>query len=173
MSDANRHLADEKAQLLVDGALPAGELDEATAHVASCPRCAVLVDAYRELSRSLETLPLPDLPADFTEGVLRRVEERERSVARERGIATAIVLGVLAALVAALLLGGNQAWAPSVTRTAGQLGLLADVLRLSSGVVSPLVNTLRMPIAAGCAALALPLLLALSRLLGSPRPQAA
>jgi anti-sigma factor RsiW len=171
MTAATGHLTDAQAQRLVDGLLLAGELDGAASHATACPDCATLVESYRALSRALERLPAPELPAGFTAGVLERVDARQRAVDRERRAAAAVVAGALGALLIALFLGGNHAWVPSVARLAGQLGVLADAVRLGSGALPPLLRAFHLPIAAACAALILPLLFALSRLMRSPRAQ--
>ncbi len=165
------HLTDERAQRLVDGVLSAAEAAGATDHAASCPDCAALLESYRALSLALDALPGPDLPEDFTAAVLQRVEERERALSRERRTAVAVLGAIVAALAVALLVGGNAAWVPTAARLADQLGDLTQTLRLGAQVLPPVVSVLRLPIAAACAALCLPLLLALSRLIPSPRTE--
>ena len=166
------HLTDAQAQRLLDGVLRRDEAAEVEAHAASCADCAALVDSYRELALSLSALPAPELPADFTASVLERVARRERTVARERRAAVAVVGGALLALAAALVAGGGGAWIPVATRFADQLGAVAHALRIGSQILPPVLGTLRVPIAATSAALALPLLLALSRFIPSPRTEA-
>lgn len=165
------HLTDVRAQQLVDGVLPPAEAAEASDHAASCPDCAALLESYRVLSVALDALPGPELPEDFTAGVLQRVEERERSVSRERRTAVAVLCGIAVALAAALLVGGNAAWVPTAARLADQLGAVSQTIRLGAQVLPPVVSGLRLPIAAVCAALCLPLLLALSRVIPSPRTE--
>ena len=142
------HLTDAQAQRLLDAALLSDEAAEVEDHVAGCAACAALVDSYRELALSLDALPVPELPADFTAGVLERVERRERIVARERRAAAAVVVGALLALAAAVVGGGGGAWIPAATRFADQLGAVAHALRLGAEVLPPLLGTLRLPIAA-------------------------
>ncbi len=172
MTRTPAHLTDARAQQLVDGVLPAADGAEAADHAASCPDCAALVESYRILSAALDALPLPDLPGNFTASVLARVEARERTVARERRAAVAVLAGIALALAAALLVGGNAAWVPTAARLADQLGAVTHALRLGAQVLPPVVSVLRLPIALACAALCLPLLLALSRLIPSPRTEA-
>jgi anti-sigma factor RsiW len=166
------HLTDAQAQRLLDGVLLEGESSQVEAHVAGCGACAALVESYRVLSLALDALPVPDLPDDFTAGVLERVERRERTVARERRAALAVVGVAVLALATALLVGGGGAWIPAATRFADQVGSVAHALRLGAEVFPPLVGALRLPIAALAAALTLPLLLALSRFIPSPRTEA-
>ncbi len=171
MIRTGEHLTDSSAQQVVDGVLPAAQAAQAADHAASCPDCAALLESYRALSFALDALPGPDLPDDFTAGVLRRVEDRERVVARERRAAIAVLGGLVAALAAALLVGGNAAWVPTAARLAEQLGVVTQTVRLGAQVLPPVLSVLRLPIAAACAALCLPLLLALSRLAPSPRTE--
>ena len=171
MTPSGAHLTDIRAQQLLDGVLPAADAARAVDHAASCPGCAALLESYRALSFALEALPGPDLPDDFTAGVLQRVEERERAVSRERRAAIAVLGGIVAALAAALLVGGNAAWVPTAARLADQLGAVTQTLRLGAQVLPPVVSLLRLPIAAACAALCLPLIFALSRLIPSPRTE--
>ncbi len=172
MTRTSAHRDDIRAQLLVDGALPPAEAAGAADHAATCPDCAALVESYRALSVALEALPVPDLPADFTAGVLQRVDARERALSRERRTAVAVLIGIAVALAAALLVGGNAAWVPTAARLADQAGALAHTLRLGAEVLPPVLGILRLPIAVACAVLCLPVLLALSRLIPSPRTEA-
>lgn len=171
MTPSGAHLTDDRAQRLLDGVLPAADAAQAADHAASCPGCAALLESYRALSVALDALPGPDLPDDFTAGVLQRVEERERAVSRERRTALAVLGGITAALAAALLVGGNATWVPTAARLADQLGSLSQTVRLGAQVLTPVVSVLRLPIAAACAALCIPLLFALSRLIPSPRTE--
>jgi anti-sigma factor RsiW len=166
------HLDDERAQQLVDGALPPAEAARAAEHAAGCPGCAALVESYRALSLELDALPGPDLPDDFTASVLARVEDRERALARERRTAVAVLGAIALGLVGALVVGGNGAWVPAATELAGRLGSMTHTLRLGAQVLPPVLGALRLPIAVACAGLILPLLLALSRLIPSPRTEA-
>ncbi len=172
MNPPRAHRSDELAQRWVDGVLPAPEAARAAEHAASCAECAALAESYRALSLDLEALPVLELPEDFTAGVLSRVEARERALARERSTAVAVLCALGIALAGALLVGGNGAWVPSAARLADGLGNLTETLRLTSQVLTPIVATLRLPIAALCAALCVPLLFALSRLTLSSRTEA-
>ncbi|HVO19526.1 MAG TPA: zf-HC2 domain-containing protein [Anaeromyxobacter sp.] len=172
MNTLTGHLTDAQAQRLLDGALLPAEAVEVEAHAAGCEACAVLVDSYRELALSLDALPAPELPADFTAGVLERVARRERTVARERRAAAAVVVGALLALAVAVIAGGGAAWIPAATRFADQLGDVAHALRLGAEVLPSLWGVLRLPVAVTSAALCIPLLLALSRFIPSPRTEA-
>jgi anti-sigma factor RsiW len=168
------HLTDAAAQRLVDGALPQDEALAAEAHVAGCPACAAEVETYRLLSSALDGLEVPALPADFTEGVLARIDAQERALARERRHALAILAGVVAATAAAFVVAGAAAWAPTLSSAADLLGTAARAFQLGSGFVPKLLSTLRFQIIFAAAALALPLLLALVRLIpAAPRADTA
>jgi len=164
------HLSDEEAQRLLEGLFDEGEAASCATHAAECPECAELVESYRALSRRLEAMPLPDLPAGFTAAVLRAVGERERALSRERSSAALVSLGAAGALLLALVLGGNGAWVPHAARMAQELAALAGALRLGADLV-PALFALRLPVAVLSALFALPLLLALFRLMASPRTE--
>jgi anti-sigma factor RsiW len=170
---AHPHLTEDQAQDLVDGLLPHGEREPLTAHAAGCARCQALVDSYQALAEALDTLPLPELPADFTEGVLARVEAQERARARERRTVVAVVAAALVALVAVAAAAGTGIWAPAVGHLADDLVGAARAFRLGADVLPPVVAALRLPIAAACAAATAPVLYALSRLTHSPRTEIA
>jgi anti-sigma factor RsiW len=169
MTDPILHLTDPQAQRLVDGMLSAGEAATVERHAATCAECRATVETYRLLASALEDLDVPPLPADFTDGVLALVETRELALARERRHAVAI-LGVLAACtVAAFALAGAAAWAPFVSSVAESLGTAARALQVAGSFVPHVVGALRLQIIVVAAALAVPLLIALSRLM--PQPQ--
>ena len=172
MTNLSGHLTDAQAQRLLDGLLRDGEAGEVAAHAEACPECAELVESYRALALALEELPAPELPLDFTAGVLERVEQAERTAARERRAAVAVLAAAAGGLVAALLLGGVAGWLPSATRLADQLGALSRALQLGAQILPPLVGAVRLPLAACAALLAFPLLFALSRFIPSPRTEA-
>jgi anti-sigma factor RsiW len=169
MTTPNGHLTDALAQRLVDGALPEDETLVAEAHVASCAACAAEVEAYRLLSSSLDDLGQPALPADFTEGVLARIDAQEGALARERRHAVAILAGVIAATAAAFVVAGAGAWAPTLSSAADLFGSVVRVLQVGSTFVPEIVSALRLQIVLAAAALALPLLLGLVRLIPAPQ----
>ena len=172
MNPTGSHLTDSLAQQWVDGVLPGPDAARATKHAAACPDCAALAESYRALSQALGALPGPEVPDDFTAGVLMRVEARERSTSRERRTAAVVLGAIAAALAGALVVGGNGLWVPSAARLAEHLGTLTGAVRLGEVVLAPLVATLRLPIAALCVALSVPVLFALSRLTLSSRTEA-
>jgi anti-sigma factor RsiW len=172
VTNLSGHLTDAQAQRLLDGLLRDGEAGEVAAHLDACPDCAALVESYQALSLALEQLPSPELPADFTAGVLERVEVAERAAARERRAAAAVLAAAAAGLAAALVLGGIGGWLPSASRLADQLGALSHALQLGAQVLPPLLGAIRLPLAALATLLAFPLLFALSRFIPSPRTEA-
>jgi anti-sigma factor RsiW len=169
------HLTDAQAQRLLDGALLPAEAAESEAHVAGCAECQALVESFAALSDALSGLAVPDLPSDFTATVLDEIDVRERAALRERRFALALcAAGLVAIAGVGLWLLGATSWAPALNGFADRLGVAGRTLRLAADVVPPVVSALRVQIAAACAALVLPLLFALSRLMTpSPRTELA
>ena len=160
----NRHLTDELAQSFVEELLPEDVRARCEEHAEACPECRALVASYRALGDALADLDPAVPPPDFTDSVMARIEAVEGARAWERRLAFGIV-GVAGACAAVLFaVAGASAWAPAVSRLSGRLGDVATLLAVGSAVASPIVNALRLQIAIGCAALAFPLLYALSRL---------
>ncbi len=171
MTHPSLHLTDAQAQRLVDGMLSDAEAPDVERHAAGCAECRATVETYRMLASALEDLEVPPLPVDFTDGVLALVERREVALARERRHAFGI-LGVLAACTAAAFaLAGASAWAPVFSSLADAFGTAASATHVASTFVPQIVGALRLQIIVVAAALAVPLLVALSRLV--PQPQRA
>lgn len=165
------HLSDEQAQALVDRALPDDERARCHEHLASCPDCELLVESYRALSAALDDLDAPAPPPGFTAEVMACIALADRRRAWDRRLALGI-LGVATCLAAALLaLAGGPGWARTLAGAADALAHLGTAVSVAVGVASPLLQALRLQIAVACAAVALPLLFALSRLV--PRGAAA
>lgn len=158
------HLTDEKAQLHLEGLLPADEVPAVSAHLRDCPACQALVLSFEALEQALAGLPSGEPPADFTAVVMARIEEREQASARDRRVATAVLGAVGLATATALVLAGQGAWAPVLSGASARLAQALQALRISGDVLSPVVGALRLEIAVACAALGLPLLLGLARL---------
>ena len=163
----NHHLTDELAQGLVEELLSEGARAACADHAAACPECRALVASYRALSDALADLDAPVPPPDFTDAVMARIEAEDEARAWDRRLALGIAAaaGISAAVIFAM--AGASAWAPAVSRLSGKVGDLAVLLSVGSAVASPIVHALRFHIAIGCAALGLPLLYALSRLVPS------
>lgn len=158
------HLTDEEVQLHLEGLLPSGESARVAAHLDGCPDCQALVVSFEGLDEALAALPAAEPPSDFTAGVMARIDERERSAARERRVAGAVLGAVGAAALASLALAGPSAWAPALSGASSELARGLQALRIAGDVLSPVVGALRPQIAVACAALGLPLLFGLSRL---------
>jgi anti-sigma factor RsiW len=172
MTTFTGHLTDAQAQRLVDGALLDAERTLVLEHQAACPECQALAASYRALSDALDGLELPELAPDFTETVLARIDRRERAAARERRVAAAIMVAGTCALVAAFGLSVGQ-WGDAIVRGLDLLAGAARALRLSAEVATPVVSALRLHIGLACAVLAVPLLVALSRLMPAPATETA
>jgi anti-sigma factor RsiW len=158
------HLSDELAQSLVDGLLPQATRAECQAHADRCESCRVLVESYVALAGALDDLEAPLPPPDFTDVVMERIEAHEQVRAWERRLAFGI-LGA-AACAACLIFAylGASAWAPVVSRISDVVGRAVMAASIGADVLAPLVRALRLQIALGCAAVGLPILFALSRL---------
>jgi len=167
------HLTDAQAQRLADGVLSGAEAPEVERHAAECVECRATVEIYRALAAGLEDLEVPALPADFTESVLARIDAQERAIARERRHATAIFAAVVLATVGAFAVAGAAAWAPVVSSMAETLGSGVHALQIGGSFVPKIVSALRFQIIFATAVLALPLLLALARLMPPPRAETA
>ncbi|WP_242340618.1 MULTISPECIES: anti-sigma factor [Anaeromyxobacter] len=172
MSLFDGHLTDAQAQRMVDGALLEPETASVERHVAECPECQAAVESYRMLAIALEDLEVPPLPADFTVGVLARIDAAERAAARERRWALGILAGVALATIVAFVAAGARAWAPSVSGVAERLGDVALAVRVGAGFLPALVGVFRLQIILVAAVVAIPLLVALARLMPAPEARA-
>jgi anti-sigma factor RsiW len=171
MTTFSGHLTDAQAQRVVDGALLEAETALVERHVAECLECQATVESYRALAVALEDLAVPPLPADFTAGVFARIDARERAAARERRWALGILGGAAVATVVAFVAAGAGAWAPAVSTAADAFGTLARAVRIGAGFVPTLVGAFRLQIILAAAAVAVPLLVALARLMPAPEPR--
>jgi anti-sigma factor RsiW len=59
----------------LDGLLPPAERADLEAHLAGCPACRTAVEARRRMAEAAATLPAFDLPADFADRVMARLDE--------------------------------------------------------------------------------------------------
>ncbi|HET9599821.1 MAG TPA: zf-HC2 domain-containing protein [Anaeromyxobacteraceae bacterium] len=159
-----RHLDDALAQGYVDGLLPGPDRAACADHLAGCADCALLVDSYRALTEALDDLDAPLPPAGFTQAVMAAVDERERAHAWERRLALGIVGVAACAAVALFAAAGASAWAPALSGFFDGLAPVVTLATVAADALRPVVGALRLQIAVACAAAALPLLFALSRL---------
>jgi anti-sigma factor RsiW len=173
MTTSTPHLDETLAQRLVDGALPEDERRRAEAHAAACPACAAEVEGWRMLSAALDDLAAPEPPADFTAAVLERIDARERALARERRHALVIVAAAVAATAVAFAAAGARAWAPVVSQATDAFAAAVRVVHVGSAFLPDVVAALRFQIILAAAALALPLLLGLVRLMPAPHREIA
>ncbi len=172
MTTFTGHLTDAQAQQVVDGALLEAEAATVERHVAECLECQAAVESYRVLAVALEGLAVPPLPADFTAGVFARIDAHERAAVRERRWALGILGGVAVATILAFVAAGAGAWAPAVSTAAEGFGALARAVRIGAGFVPALVGAFRLQIILAAAAVAVPLLVALARLMPAPEARA-
>ena len=172
MTSFTGHLTDAQAQQVVDGALLEAEAATVERHVAECLECQAAVESYRVLAVALEGLAVPPLPADFTAGVFARIDAHERASVHERRWALGILGGAAVATILAFVAAGAGAWAPAVSTAAEGFGALARAVRIGAGFVPALVGAFRLQIILAAAAVAVPLLVALARLMPAPEARA-
>jgi anti-sigma factor RsiW len=164
VTDIRHHVAEDEAQLYLEDAVEPAEAARIDAHLAGCVECQALLASFEALSQALSALPLGEPPADFTAGVMARIDERERAKAGERRVVLTVLAAVSAALAVALLVAGQAAWAPALSAVSSVGVRALQAVRISSDVLSPLVSALRLEIIVVSAAIGIPLLLAVSRL---------
>ena len=168
-----RHLDEDQAQSFLEGLLAADERSRVDAHLESCAPCQELVLSFEALESALSGLPVAEPPADFTAGVLARIDEREQARSVDQRVVFAVLATVSTTLVVALVLAGQSAWAPAISAVSTSGVRALHALRISADVLSPVVSALRVQIIVASAALAIPLFLALSRLAAPRAEQAA
>jgi citrate lyase beta subunit len=95
---------------------------------------------------------------------MARIDEQERSAARGRRVVAAVLTVVGLATAGSLALAGQGGWAPALGGASAGMARALQALRISGDVLSPVVGALRLQIVIACAAMGLPLLFGLSRL---------
>jgi anti-sigma factor RsiW len=158
-----RHIAEDEAQLYLEGAIEPSEAIRIDDHLAGCVECQALVVSFEALSEALSGLPVAEPPADFTAAVMARIDELEDARVAERRATVAVLATVAVALVVALAVAGQSAWAPALSSVSSTTVGALHALRISSDVLSPIVSALRLQIIVVAAAVGIPLLLALFR----------
>lgn len=137
------HLTDAQIQGLADGSLRGPEGLAARDHVDACADCGAEYALYSALAGELFALQDPVVPGDFTAQVMAAVEVRETHFVQKRHT-------FLAALpAAALAILAIVGWALSSAPAAHVDRLLegATVLRTVFGVLGPVVEAVRLPLA--------------------------
>jgi anti-sigma factor RsiW len=171
MTTLSGHLTEAQAQRLLDGALDPGSDAGAAEHAAACAECGALVESFRALEEALDGLTVPELPADFTAQVMARIDESERSAARERRWAFGIAAAVLAMATVSLAAAGAAGLGHAVSTVSEQLDLAARAVRVGVGVLPGLFSALRLQLLLATSALALPVIYGLSRLMPAARTE--
>ena len=171
MTTLSGHLTEAQAQRLIDGVLdPSIDADVAT-HATACPDCLAPVESFRALDEALHGLTVPELPADFTAQVMARIDDAERSAARERRWALGLAAAVLLLAGAGLAAAGATGLGHAVSAVSERLDLVARAIRVGAGVLPGLVSALRLQLLLVSTALSLPILYGLSRLMPAPRTE--
>lgn len=168
-----RHLTDDEAQMHLEAGLAGAQRARVETHLAGCPSCQALVQSFEALSEALSGMPVAEPPADFTAGVMARIDERELALASERRVAVAVLGAVAVSIAVALAIAGQSAWAPALSAVSSAGVRALHAFRITSDVLSPLVSALRIQIIVTAAAVGIPLILALSRLATPRQGQAA
>jgi anti-sigma factor (TIGR02949 family) len=134
---------------LIDGELDAGHAREVEQHIATCPRCAAELAAYRDISKAVAAA---DLRYTAPPELRRRIEAslpQTRAPSRRallRGFAMGSAVSAIAAtgLVAIVLRGDDEARIQSEVVSAHlrslQAGHLTDVLSTDQHTVKPWFN---------------------------------
>ena len=151
------HLTDTQLQGLADGTLRGPEGMAAREHCEDCGGCGAELALYAALAGKLSALRDPEPPADFTATVLAAAEARETQLVQRRHTLLAALPAAAMAIVAIV------GWALSA-----QVDRLIDSvmwMRLVVGVLSPVVETERVPLVLGALAFVAIVLAALSRTL--------
>ena len=165
------HLDDTQLQSVADGTLRGPEGLAAREHCDGCAECGAELVLYSALSNRLSALQDPLPPLDFTATVLAASSVRETQLMQRRHT-------LLAALpAAALALFAIVGWALSAGPAVHIDNLVegATVLRHVFGVLGPVIEATRVPLALGAFLFLTLVLAALSRTLrpaGGPRAAA-
>src|SRR5262249_33983389 len=143
------------------GTLRGPEGFAAREHADQCDDCTAEMAMFSALTTRLNTLADPPVPADFTTTVLAAVEARERSLAQKRHT---ILAAIPAGLVGVIAVVG---WALSVAPSVHVDRFLEawTVGRIVVSAVTPVLQTLRLPLGLGAFAFAAAVIAVLVRAL--------
>jgi anti-sigma factor RsiW len=169
MTTISGHLTEAQAQRLLDGQLDPSTDAGVEAHLDCCEDCCALVDSFSALGDALAGLTAPELPADFTAGVMCCIDGLERAAARERRAGLALAAGVVLVAGLAIASAGAGGLGYAVSAVSEQLDLALRAFRVGAGVLPGLLSALRLPLLLATSALSLPLYYGLSRLMPAPR----
>ena len=151
------HLTDTQLQGLADGTVRGPEGMAAREHCEGCGECGAELALYAALAGKLSALRDPEPPADFTAAVLAAAEARETQLVQRRHTLLAALPAAAMAIVAIV------GWALSAQVDRLIEGVMW--MRLVVGVLSPVVETVRVPLVLGALAFLAVVLAALSRTL--------
>ena len=156
---AQLHLSEQEIQGLADGTLRGPEGFAAREHCDACAACAAETEAFAALTKSLDSLVDPPVPADFTAGVLQAVSVRESALVQRRHTWYA---AIPAMAVAAFAMVG---WALSVAPAVHVDRLIGTwtTIRHVAAAAGPVLQALRFPLGIGAFLFAVVVLFVLSR----------
>ena len=171
MTTLSGHLTEAQAQRLLDGQLDPSSDAGVEEHLACCSECCALVDSFSALGAALAGLSAPELPADFTTGVMCCIDEVERSATRERRAGLVLAAAVLLVSGLGVAAAGATGLGSVVSAASEQLEFGLRAFRVGAGVLPGLLSALRLPLLLATTALSLPLFYGLSRLMPAPRTE--
>ncbi len=155
------HLTDMQIQGLADGTLRGPDGLAARDHVDACADCAAEYELYSAIAGQLSSLQDPPLPEDFTTQVMAAVDVREAHFVQRRHTLLAAIPAALLAIFA--IVGWALSSAPAVH--VDRLVEGANVMRTVLGVLGPVLDAARVPLAVSAFAFLAAVLVLLSRTL--------
>lgn len=155
------HPAESALQAVADGSLRGPEGLAVRAHCECCQECRAEFVMLEQLIQSLSLLRDPPAPDDFVPGVLQAVALRETQLAARRHITLAAIPAVGLGLVAAF----GWTFSEGLVNRLNDLRTSLLVARAAIEVLSPVIEVVRLPLAAGALLAACTILFALARTL--------